>query len=77
MKPWKTCTGVGCEAKIHEDAELGICPLCYKKEKDTQDQYLVEEAKKTVISDLHFLATKLGKEETVKWLNSEFIEVIF
>lgn len=39
---------------------------------DAENQYLVEEAKNSILSDLHVLNSLLGKDATQNWLTSNY-----
>lgn len=42
-----------------------------------QEEYLIEEAKHTIITELHALEGRMGAEATRKWLSENFVSLPF
>lgn len=42
-----------------------------------EDQYLVEEAKKSIVSDFKSLVNRIGMKAAKEWINTELLDLPF
>lgn len=74
----------GCSKVVSKEVfeAIGICEECDKKEDKTlneifMDGFNEEQLKQSILSDLRILSASAGTDNVKKWVNSEFVDLLF